>query len=146
MNKEEQFKLLLKEAQALVDSNFDDIANMANLTRLIFDHFPHHWIGFYRVIEQELVLGPFQGPVACTRIGYGKGVCGTSWKEAKSIIVDDVHTFQGHIVCSSLSNSELVIPCKRNNKVFAVLDIDSVEFGAFDKSDQSYFEQLVELL
>ncbi|MBT8327776.1 MAG: GAF domain-containing protein [Bacteroidia bacterium] len=119
---------------------------MANVTRLIYNHFPHHWIGFYRVVESELVLGPFNGPIACTRIAYGKGVCGTAWKENKTIIVDDVHQFPGHIACSALSNSEIVVPCSRNNVVFAVLDIDSDQFSAFDNIDKNYLEQLVQLL
>ena len=146
MNKEEQFQILLQEAKALVDNQVDDIANMANVSRLIYDHFPHHWIGFYRVYKSELILGPFQGPIACTRIPYGKGVCGTAWKENRTLIVHDVHQFPGHIACSALSNSEIVVPCVRNNQVFAVLDIDSERFNQFDETDKNYLEQLVDLL
>ena len=134
------------QAKALIDPEADDIANMANLSRLLFDHFEHHWIGFYRVVGQQLVLGPFHGPVACTRIDYGKGVCGTAWKEAKTQVVEDVHSFPGHIACSALSNSEIVVPCIRNGKVYAVLDIDSTAFGEFTSEDQDYLEKMVSYL
>lgn len=119
---------------------------MANLSSLIATHFEHHWIGFYRVKDKSLILGPFQGPVACTKISYGKGVCGTAWKTKTTQVVSDVHSFQGHIACSPYSNSEIVIPCLENEKVYAVLDLDSTEFNAFDTTDVKYLEQLVRLL
>ena len=146
MNKEEKYRKLIKEATALIDQQVDDIANMANITQLVMQHFDHHWVGFYRVVNDELLLGPFAGPVACTRIGFGKGVCGTAWEQEKTIIVDDVHAFPGHIACSALSNSEIVVPCVRENKVYAVLDIDSETFSAFEEIDQVYLEKLVSLL
>lgn len=146
MEKEIIYQELLQQAKGLVDHKADDICNMANLSALIYQHFNHHWVGFYRVIDHELVLGPFQGPVACTRIGYGKGVCGTSWKSAESLIVDNVHEFPGHIACSAHSNSEIVVPCIRHGEVYAVLDIDSIAYSNFDKIDTLYLEQLVALL
>ncbi|MBR9860474.1 GAF domain-containing protein [bacterium] len=107
---------------------------------------PQHWIGFYFVRGTELVLGPFQGPVACTLIQKGKGVCGSSWESGSTIVVDNVHEFEGHIACSPYSNSEIVIPCFRNGEVWAVLDIDSSEFSAFDEIDSEYLQKLVALL
>jgi len=143
---ESQYKELLKQAKALVDSKVDDIANMANISRLIMDHFPNHWIGFYRVVDNSLILGPFQGPIACTIIGFGKGVCGTAWQTMETQLVDDVHQFPGHIACSALSNSEIVVPCIRDGEVYAVLDIDSTEYAAFTELDKKYLEELVTYL
>jgi GAF domain-containing protein len=119
---------------------------MANFSRLIMEHFPNHWIGFYRVVGQDLLLGPFNGPIACTRISFGKGVCGKAWATRQTQIVDDVHQFPGHIACSALSNSEIVIPCIREGEVFAVLDIDSTEYAAFTALDKKYLEELVSYL
>lgn len=130
----------------MIDPKLDDIGNMANITALIHQHFQHHWIGFYRVVGQELMLGPFQGPVACTRIGFGKGVCGQAWEQGQSIIVQDVHQHPGHIACSPYSNSEIVVPCIRQGKVWAVLDIDSTEFNAFEQIDQDALEELLKEL
>lgn len=146
MNKEANYINLYKTAQALIDNKVDDIANMANLARLLYEQLDQHWIGFYRVLDDRLVLGPFNGPVACTSIDFNKGVCGSSWAKKKSIIVDNVHEFAGHIACSPHSNSEIVIPCIRHNEVFAVLDIDSAEFANFDEIDEKYLRKIVELL
>ena len=124
----------------------DQIANMANMAALIHETFGFWWTGFYIVKEQELVLGPFQGPIACTRIPYGKGVCGTSWQRRETIVVPDVHEFPGHIACSSLSCSEIVVPIFSKGSVYAVLDIDSKELATFDKTDKEWLERIVELL
>ena len=145
-NKQEKYKELVKQAKSLLDPTVDYIANMANLCNLIMNTIPNHWIGFYRVVSDELLLGPYQGPIACTRISYDKGVCGAAWAQKKTIIVDDVHTYPGHIACSALSNSEIVVPCIREGKVFAVLDIDSVQFDTFDETDAKYLEELVRFL
>ncbi len=141
----DNYKILLKEAKALIGSETDIIANFANIAALIKQHFNWFWIGFYIVKNQELVLGPFQGPIACTRIKYGKGVCGTAWKDEKTIIVPNVHKFPGHISCSDKSCSELVIPIFNKGKVIAVLDIDSSEFNSFNDIDKDYLEELVKL-
>lgn len=146
MKNESQYKDLLKQAKALVIQDVDDVANMANISRLIMEHFPNHWIGFYRVVGQDLLLGPFNGPIACTRIGFGKGVCGKAWETRQTQIVDDVHQFPGHIACSALSNSEIVVPCIREGEVFAVLDIDSTEYAAFTALDKKHLEELVSYL
>jgi L-methionine (R)-S-oxide reductase len=146
LKNESQYKDLLTQAKALVSHDVDDVANMANISRLIMEHFPHHWIGFYRVVGQDLQLGPFNGPIACTRIGFGKGVCGKAWATGQTQLVDDVHQFPGHIACSALSNSEIVIPCIREGEVFAVLDIDSTEQAAFTALDKKYLEELVSYL
>ncbi len=137
---------MLIQAESLIDSSVDLIANMANITRLVYDFFPHHWIGFYRVQNNNLILGPFIGPIACTTIGFGKGVCGTAWETGKTQMVDDVHKFPGHIECSAKSNSEIVVPCLKNNEVYAVLDIDSINFNEFEEIDKTYLEKLVRLL
>ncbi len=144
--KEEQYHLLLKQAQAFIEGETDCIANMANISALIKDTFHFWWVGFYIVRDTELVLGPFQGPVACTRIGYGKGVCGTAWKEQRTIIVPDVEQFPGHIACSSASRSEIVVPIWQNNKVTGVIDIDSEYLNTFDDIDARYLEQLAGLV
>lgn len=147
MDKSEVYEKLLISAHALMDPACGTIANMANLTAAIQQEFGFWWCGFYLVNRQgALELGPFQGPVACTRIEYGKGVCGTAWKLGKSIVVPDVHAFEGHIACSSQSNSEIVVPVWKNNSVYAVLDIDSTEFSKFDETDRIYLEKLVALI
>lgn len=144
--KEEKYALLLKQAQALIEGETNVVANMANLSALLNETFHFWWIGFYLVHDKELVLGPFQGPVACTRIGFGKGVCGTSWKEQRTIIVPDVEEFPGHIACSSLSRSEIVVPIKQNNQVIGVIDIDSEHLNTFDETDANQLEKLAEMM
>lgn len=146
MDKAERYSTIIKDAKSLIDKNVDDIANMANLSSLLHSHLLHHWTGFYRVIGDKLQLGPFNGPIACTSIARGKGVCGRSWQHKRTYIVHDVHQFDGHIACSPLSNSEIVVPCIRNNQVFAVLDIDSINLRMFDHEDQYYLEKIVALL
>jgi GAF domain-containing protein len=145
-SKEEQYQSLLPQIQALLEGETDLIANLANICGALKEQFNWLWIGFYLVKNDELILGPFQGPVACTRIRKGKGVCGTSWAEAKTIIVADVETFPGHIACSSLSKSEIVIPLIKNNIVAGVFDIDSIELNDFNKTDQLYLEKIVTLI
>lgn len=144
--KHEKYRLLLKQVQAMVESESDPIANMANVASLIHEAFGFWWTGFYRVMDEQLVLGPFQGPVACTRIGFGKGVCGTAWKECKTIIVKDVEQFPGHIACSSESRSEIVVPIFSDNEVIGVLDIDSEKLATFNEEDGEWLEKIVELL
>ena len=146
MNKIKRYELLYEQVKALINKENDDIANMANVAAIIHEAFNFWWTGFYRVIDKELVLGPFQGPVACTRIAYGRGVCGTAWKEEETIIVEDVHQFPGHIACSSASKSEIVVPIFKDNQVVAVLDIDSEKLATFDNIDKEWLEKLVELL
>jgi GAF domain-containing protein len=146
LNKEIKYQELLTKAKSLIYKDVDDIANMANISRLIWEQFQYHWIGFYRVHKEDLMLGPFQGPIACTTIGFGKGVCGKAWQTNKTQIVANVHQFPGHIACSSASNSEIVVPCIRNGEVFAVLDIDSDQFNSFDDTDAQYLEELVSYL
>ena len=144
--KEEQYESLLPQIKALLEGEPDLIANLANITGALKEQFNWLWVGFYLVKNDELVLGPFQGPVACTRIRKGKGVCGTSWAKAQTLIVPDVERFPGHIACSSLSRSEIVVPIIRNNKVIGVLDVDSIEPDQFDNIDQDYLEQIIELI
>ena len=146
MEKKQQYENLLKDAQSLVDPEVDRQANMANIAALIQERLKQHWTGFYRVEGKELLLGPFQGPVACTRIAYGKGVCGTAWQQEATQIVDNVDDFPGHIACSPYSKSEIVVPCKDEDGIFAVLDIDSTELHAFDQTDADYLERIVALL
>ena len=146
MTKAEKYQLLLPQIEALVAGETDMIAKMANVSAALHETFGFWWTGFYRVENDELVLGPFQGPIACTRIKYGRGVCGTSWQREETVIVPNVHEFPGHIACSSASNSEIVVPVFHNDKVIAVLDIDSTEFGTFDETDKAYLEQIVGLL
>jgi GAF domain-containing protein len=143
MNKIEKYEKILPQVQAVMDENVDIIANMANMAAMLHETFGFWWTGFYRVIGDELVLGPFQGPLACTRIPFGRGVCGTAWKERKTIVVPDVEQFPGHIACSSASRSEIVVPVFRNNEIIAVLDIDSDRLGTFDETDAEWLEQLV---
>ena len=145
MNKTEKYQLLFEQIKALLNKENDEIANMANVAALIHETFKFWWTGFYRVIDNELVLGPFQGPVACTRIAYSKGVCGTSWKETQTIVVKNVHDFPGHIACSSASQSEIVVPIFKENQVVAVLDIDSEKLATFDDTDKEWLEKIVEL-
>jgi len=144
--KEEQYEALLPQIKALLEGEPDLIANLANISGALKEQFNWLWIGFYLVKGDELVLGPFQGPVACTRIKKGKGVCGASWAKAETLIVPDVEKFPGHIACSSLSRSEIVVPIIRNNKVFGVLDADSIEPDQYDIIDQKYLEQIIELI
>ena len=144
--KEEQYQGILPQIQGLLTGEPDLIANLANTVAALKEQFNWLWVGFYLVKENELVLGPFQGPVACTRIRKGRGVCGTSWSEARTIIVDDVEKFPGHIACSSLSKSEIVIPVIINNNIVAVLDVDSKHLNAFDYTDQQYLEKIVSLI
>lgn len=145
-DKEKTYELLYKQVQALIDGERDEIAVMANVAALIHDTFHFWWTGFYRVIGQELVLGPFQGPIACTRIAYGRGVCGTAWQEKRSIVVPDVEQFKGHIACSSASKSEIVVPVWKNDEIVAVLDIDSEKLNTFDETDRIWLEKMCTLL
>lgn len=144
--KEEKYTLLLKQVQALIEDETDAVANMANISALLYDTFHFWWVGFYLVRGEQLVLGPFQGPVACTRIKFGKGVCGTSWKEQRTIIVPDVEEFPGHIACSSLSRSEIVVPIKQKAKVIGVIDIDSEHLKTFDETDAKQLERLAGMM
>ena len=146
MNKTDKYQELYKQLESLISGETDQIANMANMAALIHKTFGFWWTGFYIVKGAELVLGPFQGPIACTRIPYGKGVCGTSWQRQATIVVPDVEEFPGHIACSSLSRSEIVVPIFSDNKVYAVLDIDSKELATFDNTDKEWLERIVELL
>ncbi len=145
-DKASQYQALIPQIKALVEGEPDLIANLANITAALKEQFGWLWVGFYVVKNEELVLGPFQGPIACTRIRYGKGVCGTSWQQAATLIVPDVEKFPGHIACSSLSKSEIVVPVIRNQQVVAVLDIDSIDYNQFDETDKKYLEQTLELI
>ena len=145
-SKEDKYVTLLPQIEAVIDGEPDIIANMANIASMIHETFQFWWTGFYRVIDNQLVLGPFQGPMACTRIKFGKGVCGTAWKEAQTIIVKDVDQFPGHIACSSASRSEIVVPLKVNGEVVGVLDIDSEKLSNFDSTDQKWLEKVAVLL
>ena len=141
--KEEQYISLLPQIKGLLEGETDLVANLANVAAALKEQFNWFWVGFYLVKNNELVVGPFQGPVACTRIKKGRGVCGTSWAKAATVIVDDVEKFPGHIACSSLSRSEIVVPVIKNNAVVAVLDVDSEMLQHFDKTDQQYLEMIV---
>lgn len=145
-DKEEKYKELMPQLAALVGSETDEVANMANLSAALKQAFGFFWVGFYRVVGEELVLGPFQGPVACTRIRRGKGVCGTAWAEGRTIVVEDVEQFPGHIACSSESKSEIVVPVVREGQIVGVLDIDSDCLRTFDSIDASRLEEIVRLL
>lgn len=145
MTKEDKYRQILPQIAALVADEQDMIANMANIVSALHEAFGFWWTGFYRVDGNELVLGPFQGPVACTRIPYGRGVCGTAWAQNQTVIVPDVHKFPGHIACSGASKSEIVVPVCRDNRVIAVLDIDSAEYNTFDSIDRQYLEQIARL-
>ena len=142
-SKQEIYTSLLPQVEAVMDSSVDIIANMA---AMLHETFGFWWTGFYRVIGNELILGPFQGPLACTRIAYGRGVCGTAWKERRTIVVPDVEQFPGHIACSSASRSEIVVPVFQNGEVIAVLDIDSDHLATFDETDSLYLEKAVTFL
>ena len=144
--KEEKYTLLYKQIAAVTESESDTIANMANISAMIHETFRFWWTGFYRVVGEELVLGPFQGPLACSRIAYGRGVCGTAWKEACTQVVPDVEQFPGHIACSSASKSEIVVPLLKDGEVVAVLDIDSEHLATFDETDRQWLERIVEKL
>jgi len=144
-SKEERYATLLPQLQSLVEGESDMIANMANVAACIKDTFHFWWVGFYRVIDEVLVLGPFQGPLACTRIKRGKGVCGTAWDKAETIVVEDVEKFPGHIACSSLSRSEIVVPIIKDGEVIAVLDIDSKYLNTFDAIDKEWLEKVARL-
>lgn len=141
-----RYETLYRQAQAVLEGENDLTANMANLSAMIHREFGFWWTGFYRVCNEELVLGPFQGPIACTRIAYGKGVCGTAWKRQETILVPDVEEFPGHIACSSESRSEIVVPVWRDDKVIAVLDIDSEKLDTFDETDKVWLEKIASLL
>ena len=142
-DKETLYKELIPQAESLLEGETDEIACMANLAALLHRAFGFWWTGFYRVVGDELVLGPFQGPVACIHIPYGRGVCGTAWKRNETVVVPDVEEFPGHIACSSESRSEIVVPVHRQGQVVAVLDIDSKELAAFDDTDREFLETIV---
>lgn len=145
-SKQEQYEALLPQVKALIESETDLIANLANICGALKEQFNWLWVGFYLVKEDELVLAPFQGPVACTRIKKGKGVCGAAWQKAETLIVPDVEKFPGHIACSSLSRSEIVVPIIVNNEVKGVLDVDSVLLSDFDETDKKYLEEIVRMI
>lgn len=140
--KNEKYLALLQQVPALLDPQVDEVANMANLAAALKETFGFFWVGFYRVHGETLVLGPFQGPLACTKIPKGKGVCGAAWETSSTLVVNNVHEFPGHIACSESSKSEIVVPVLRSGKVLAVLDIDSDEFATFDEIDQNYLEKI----
>ncbi len=146
MNKKEKYESLLPQIEAVMDKEVDLIANMANMAAMLHETFGFWWTGFYRVQGNELLLGPFQGPLACTRIGYGRGVCGTAWKEQRTVVVEDVEQFPGHIACSSASKSEIVVPVFQNSEIIAVLDIDSDRLRTFDRTDAEFLERMVKFL
>ena len=145
-SKTERYEALIPQLKALIASETDQVANYANVSAVLKECFGFFWVGFYRVIENELVLGPFQGPIACTRISFGKGVSGTAWKEMKTIVVPDVEKFPGHIACSSQTKSEIVVPVFVDGKVIAVLDVDSDLYDNFDALDINYLGLICGLL
>jgi len=145
-SKKEQYEALLPQVQGLLDGETDLIANLANVAAALKEQFGWLWVGFYLVKNDELVLGPFQGPVACTRIKKGRGVCGASWATAEALIVPDVEKFPGHIACSSLSRSEIVLPLWKEGEVAGVLDVDSTELNTFDETDQIYLEKIIQFI
>lgn len=144
--KQEQYQHILPQIKGLLEGEPDLIANLANVAAALKEQFNFFWVGFYLVKEDELVLGPFQGPVACTRIKKGRGVCGSSWEQGKTIIVPDVEKFPGHIACSSLSKSEIVLPLFNGSKIVGVLDVDSSALNSFDETDQLYLQKIVDLI
>jgi GAF domain-containing protein len=146
LDKQEQYQSLIPQIEALLFGEMDLVANLANISAALKEQFKWFWVGFYMVKGDELVLGPFQGPVACTRIAKGKGVCGAAWEQGNTLIVPDVEAFPGHIACSSLSRSEIVIPIYHHDQVVGVLDVDSEELDQFDQTDANYLEQIVKLL
>ena len=145
-SKTEQYEALIPQIKGLLTGESNLIANLANTAAALKEQFGWFWVGFYLVEKDELVLGPFQGPVACTRIKKGRGVCGSSWEQAKTLIVPDVEKFPGHIACSSLSKSEIVVPLFKEGNIWGVLDVDSSEYNQFDETDQHYLGQIVALL
>ncbi|MDB5131772.1 MAG: msrC [Mucilaginibacter sp.] len=145
-DKAEQYRSLIPQINALINGEPDLVANLANICAALKEQFKWFWIGFYLVKDNKLVLGPFQGPVACTRIGLGKGVCGAAWQQAETLVVANVNEFPGHIACSSLSQSEIVVPLFHGGKVIAVLDADSEALAHFDETDARYLEQIVKLV
>ena len=145
-NKAEQYQSIIPQIKGLLEGEPDLVANMANVVAALKEQFGWLWVGFYVVKNDDLVLAPFQGPVACTRIKKGRGVCGSSWAQATTLIVPDVEKFPGHIACSSLSKSEIVVPIIRNNEVVAILDVDSNEYDHFDTTDQQYLEEIISLI
>lgn len=145
-SKTEQYETLLPQVKAIIEGEEDLIANLANILACLKEQFNWFWVGFYIVKKDQLVLGPFQGPLACTRIRKGKGVCGTSWEKAETIVVPDVEQFPGHIACSSLSKSEIVVPVIKNGQVVAVLDVDSDALNQFDETDAKYLQQLANMI
>ena len=146
MTKEEKYAALLPQVKSLCEGESDMIAKMANVSALLHHEFGFWWTGFYRVVNEELILGPFQGPIACVHISYGRGVCGTAWKERRTLVVPDVEQFPGHIACSSESRSEIVVPVFQGDKVIAVLDIDSRHLATFDDTDRRHLEELVKCI
>lgn len=145
-DKKTQYETLIPQIEALLRGEQDLIANLGNIAAALKEQFNWLWVGFYLIKEDELVLGPFQGPVACTRIKKGRGVCGTSWERASTVIVEDVEKFPGHIACSSSSKSEIVIPVYKNGTMLGVLDVDSSELAQFDSVDQMYLERILQLI
>jgi L-methionine (R)-S-oxide reductase len=144
--KEEQYQSLIPQIKAIIEGEPDLVANLANVSASLKQQFNWLWTGFYLVKNNELVLGPFQGPIACTRIKKGRGVCGTAWEKTTTLIVPDVEKFPGHIACSSASKSEIVVPIFKNNEVVAVLDVDSEELNQFDEVDKKYLEEIVSII
>jgi L-methionine (R)-S-oxide reductase len=144
--KEEQYQSLIPQIEGLIAGEPDLVANLANITAALKEQFGWLWVGFYLVKGDELVLGPFQGPVACVRIRKGKGVCGTAWEKGETLIVPDVEKFPGHIACSSLSKSEIVVPIFKEGRVAGVLDVDSIALGEFDETDKQYLESITEMI
>lgn len=144
--KQERYEALLPQIKAVIEDESDLIANMANVAAMLHETFGFWWTGFYRVVGEELVLGPFQGPMACTRIKKGRGVCGTAWLQEETQVVPDVDKFPGHIACSSLSRSEIVVPVRQGEDIIAVLDIDSAELNTFDHTDRHFLEEIVSML
>lgn len=145
-DKAERYKILIPQIESLVQGETDVVANLSNTVAALRQTMGFFWVGFYLVKEDQLVLGPFQGPIACTRINFGKGVCGTTWKEKRTILVPDVEEFPGHIACSSDSKSEIVLPAFKNNEVALVLDVDSDRLNDFDETDQYYLEQVMRIV
>jgi GAF domain-containing protein len=144
--KQERYEALLPQIKAVIEDESDLIANMANVAAMLHETFGFLWTGFYRVVGEELVLGPFQGPMACTRIKKGRGVCGTAWQKEETQVVPNVDKFPGHIACSSLSRSEIVVPVKQGEDIIAVFDIDSAELNTFDHTDRHFLEEIVSML
>jgi GAF domain-containing protein len=144
--KKDRYEVLVPQIASLVEGEKDVVANLSNITAALRQTMGFFWVGFYLVKENQLVLGPFQGPIACTRIGFGKGVCGTSWKERRTILVPDVEEFPGHIACSSESKSEVVLPAFKNEEVALILDVDSDKLNDFDETDVLYLEKVMRII